>query len=417
MKGILKQYSGLRREMYVLFWGMVVTSMGALIWPMLTLILTNKLGYSVGQSADIIIVIGIILLPCTLIGGKLADRFNKKNLIMCCDMVTVISYIICGIMPINKSFIVLFCIAGIFAAVEGPSYDALVADLSKPEDREKAYSLTYLGHNLGLTIAPAMGGLLFENHLSLAFIISGLATFSSTVMIFFMVKDISVSRSDKGITKYEQGCSDLSTREVFRQMPILILFVLIMGIIDGTYGIAFEFLMPLNMENVFAGRGALLFGTMTSINAIVVVFGTPVCTAVLSKVRDADKMLYGMILLFASYGIFVTAGPVLAMYYISIVVFTLGEIVLTISRQPYLTRRIPESHRGRMTSVGRITGTVFKGAGLYAAGIIADNGSIKSVWIILIGIGIISLALMLVLLHEDRKQFSLFYKDNVKGEI
>ena len=32
----LRQYGGLRREMYVVFFGRVVTNMGALIWPMLT---------------------------------------------------------------------------------------------------------------------------------------------------------------------------------------------------------------------------------------------------------------------------------------------------------------------------------------------------------------------------------------------
>ena len=44
--GFFKQYMGLRKEMYILFWGRVVTNMGALVWPMMTLILKNKLGYS-----------------------------------------------------------------------------------------------------------------------------------------------------------------------------------------------------------------------------------------------------------------------------------------------------------------------------------------------------------------------------------
>ena len=35
------QYRNLNREIYVLFWGRIVTSMGSLIWPLLTLILKN----------------------------------------------------------------------------------------------------------------------------------------------------------------------------------------------------------------------------------------------------------------------------------------------------------------------------------------------------------------------------------------
>lgn len=76
---IFKQYKGLRPELYILFWGRVVTNMGALIWPMLTLILKNKLGYTAGEAANLILLVGIFMLPATLLGGRMADRFNKKN--------------------------------------------------------------------------------------------------------------------------------------------------------------------------------------------------------------------------------------------------------------------------------------------------------------------------------------------------
>ena len=87
--GFFKQYMGLRKEMYILFWGRVVTNMGALIWPMMTLILKNKLGYSASEVATIMMVLGFVQLPCMVLGGKMADRFNKRNLIILCDRVTV----------------------------------------------------------------------------------------------------------------------------------------------------------------------------------------------------------------------------------------------------------------------------------------------------------------------------------------
>ena len=159
--GFLKQYMGLRKELYIIFWGRVVTNMGALIWPMMTLILKNKLGYSASQVAGIMMILGFVQLPCTLIGGKLADRFSKRNIIIVCDLVTVVSYFICGFLPIDRKMIPLLAIAALFAQMEWPSYDALVADLSSVNDRERAYSLNYLGLNLGLVLAPILGGFLF----------------------------------------------------------------------------------------------------------------------------------------------------------------------------------------------------------------------------------------------------------------
>ena len=52
----IRQYMGMRKELYVLFWGRVVTNMGALIWPMMTLILKNKLGYSATKIAAILMI-------------------------------------------------------------------------------------------------------------------------------------------------------------------------------------------------------------------------------------------------------------------------------------------------------------------------------------------------------------------------
>lgn len=41
MKRIFTQYSGLKREIYILFVGNLVTAMGSFVWPMLTFLLTT----------------------------------------------------------------------------------------------------------------------------------------------------------------------------------------------------------------------------------------------------------------------------------------------------------------------------------------------------------------------------------------
>ena len=142
IKGMFSQYAGLRRELYVLFWGKAATNMGAMIWPMLTLILSNKLGLEAKEIAAITISLGVIQFPVNLIGGKLADHCNKRNLIICCDLVTVVCYLLAACFPVSMHQIFLFFTASLFQTVENPSYDALVADLSSSKDRERAYTGT-----------------------------------------------------------------------------------------------------------------------------------------------------------------------------------------------------------------------------------------------------------------------------------
>ena len=170
------QYRGLRRENYVLFFGRIVTNMGAMVWPMLTMILNQKLGMSAGNIAILTAVFGILMMPATLFGGKLADRLNKKNIIIVGDIVSVVCYILCGCVPLGMGTIVLMFVASLFQTIEGPAYNAIIADITSLEERDKAYSLLYWGANLGLVLSPTLSGLLFKNYLWLAFIISGVAT-------------------------------------------------------------------------------------------------------------------------------------------------------------------------------------------------------------------------------------------------
>ena len=209
------QYRGMRRGLYILFWGKAATNMGAMIWPMLTLILSNKLGMNAQEIAKITIAMGVVQFPANLLGGKLADCCNKKKLIIICDLVTVICYLTAAVLPVSMAQILLFFSAGIFQTMENPSYDALVADLSTAENREKAYSLMYLGLNLGIILSPTIGGILFENHLGLAYAIDGLTTLSSTILILLFIKDITPVTEKQTI--YEEAKETQSTWKILRE--------------------------------------------------------------------------------------------------------------------------------------------------------------------------------------------------------
>ncbi|MBQ2528503.1 MAG: MFS transporter, partial [Spirochaetales bacterium] len=158
--GLFSQYKGLRKELYILFIGRIMTNMGAMIWPMFTLILNRKLGLNATVIAACVVIFSLVNLPVSLIGGKLADKLNKKNIIVVCDLVSIASFIYCAIVPVTITSIAIFAVASLFQTIEWPSYDALVADFSTSGDRERAYSLSYLGTNLGLVLSPTLAGFL-----------------------------------------------------------------------------------------------------------------------------------------------------------------------------------------------------------------------------------------------------------------
>ena len=406
---IFEQYRGMRREMYVLFFGRVVTSMGSLIWPMLTMILSNKLKMSAGNIASLMLILSLAQLPCTLIGGKLADRYNKRNIIIVCDLITITCFFICGFIPINMTFVFLFFIAGLFAAIEHPSYDALVADLTTSADRERAYSLNYLGMNLGIILAPTIGGFLFENYLNLAFILSSIATASSTLLIYIFIKDISRAEEySKQDNVYECDQENLSAYQILRSRKILVFYLLCSGIAAIIYS-QFNFLMPLNFERLYGAQGAIYFGLLTSVNGAVVIIGTPILTTLFPKIRDIDKMVWGEVLIGASLAMYIFIQGMLPMYFVSMVIFTIGEILVTLGSKPYLTRRVPATHRGRISSISAITREGFPAIARNGIGFVADTYSMVVSWLVVAVISSISVIMHFGLAAADRKEYALLY--------
>lgn len=404
---LFSEYRGLRKEMYVLFFGRVVTVMGSLIWPMLTLILSHKLHMSASEIATLMLLMTIIQLPTTMIGGKLADHFNKRNIIVFCDLITVICYVICGFIDINIWLIVLFFIGGLFANFEGPSYDALVADLSSSKDRERAYSLNYLGSNIGVVVAPTLGGFLFNNHLNLSFIISGLATLSSTILIYLFIKDVSCKEEMN--SEYETNEFNQSSWQVLKQRKIILLYFFVIGIMMFVYS-QFNYLMPLNLEALYRSKGALYFGTLTSLNGLTVIIFTPLFTKILRKITDVDKIMLGECFITFSFCIFIFVQGNMIIYYLMMIIFTWGEIVCTLGQMPYLTRRIPSSHRGRIAGMMMVFKTLFQGISQKGMGVIIDNYTFPIAWLFIVVIGIISLIMIFILQKWDRRNYPTFYQ-------
>ena len=407
---LFKEYRGLRKEIYILFIGKMMTNMGAMIWPMLTLILNNKLGMNASDIAGYFLLFSICSIPVTLIGGKLADHFNKKNLIIFCDCFSIIAYISCGLLPLSMVSVWIMFFASLFQSAETPAYDALIADLSLPADRARAYSLGYLGSNLGLVLSPTIGGLLFENYLWLAFIINGLAIASSTILIFFFIKNISreVDTSPQK-NNYESSQEGLSTLEVIKQNKLIILLAFITAASSIVYA-QFNYLMPLDLARVHGNKGAVYFGTITSVNCILVVFFTPLFTQWFRKLTEVPKMIIGEFLEVSGLAVFMLLMGNVWAYYLAITIFTFGEIVKTLASNPYLTKRIPASHRGRILSIIMVFSSLIAGIAQKGVGKVFDLSGSSLAWSLVLGVGILTIVLEIWLGFLDKKYYRKLYE-------
>lgn len=408
LKNHFSMYTHLPKEIYVLAFGKIMTSMGALIWPMLTLIMSEKLNLN-GQTIGMyMMMFSMFMGPFYLLGGKLADKYNKKHIIVTFDLIGNSLYFVCAVLPISMTTLYLLAIASVFQSMEQPAYDALIADLTTYKDRERAYSLNYLAMNLGLVMAPMLGGMLFDNYLNLSFFINGLADISSTLLLLIFIKNVkNTVRDNKAMNEYEKG-EEGSIFKVFSQRKLFFLLFVISGIAALIYN-QFNFLMPLHMEEAFRGTGAFKFGILASINAVVVVIGTPIVTKKFSGVTDVRIMYFGQLLESVGLAFFIFVNRYFVIAVVGIIIFTTGEIFGSISKTPYLTKRIPETHRGRVLSITNSCAGLIGILSNYVIGILIDYYTFHTVWIIIAAIGVVVMILYSIYLRLDKKAYPGLY--------
>lgn len=416
MKQLLTQYSGLKREIYILFIGKLVTAMGSFVWPMLTFFLTTKLGLSDGTSTLLLATASVLSFPAALLGGKLADRFPRKNIIILFDILTVSFYVLSAILPLTVWTAALLFVAGLFQTIEGPAYDALNSDYSTSKQREKAYSLSYLGFNLGFIVGASVAGILFETHLRLAFCINGIAILLSTILIIFFVHAKNAVSEDgdamlESYSEYELPIDEkIPVTTVLRERPVLI-GMLLVGCFAAMPSNLVGILLPLQLKEIMGEGGATLYGYLNSLNGFVVIVFTPILTVLLRKLTEIPKTILGLLLFVGGITLF-SLDTAAAVLFTGMFVFTLGEVVTVLGNNPYNSRRVPASHRGRVGGISSVVYSVFSSLTQYLISfmLILTGSNYGMIWLVFILCGLAAAVLYSLLYKPDKRTFPKLYE-------
>jgi predicted MFS family arabinose efflux permease len=127
---------------------------------------------------------------------------------------------------------------------------------------------------------------------------------------------------------------------------------------------------------------------------------------------DVRKIFVGESLIIVGLFCFRFVQGLVPMYFLLMTVFTIGEVFNTIGSQPFMTRRIPSTHWGRMNSLINIFTGGFSAVGEIFMGRVIDTSGYESGWNLVGILGVVTIALLVLINITDRKQFHLLYEEN-----
>jgi MFS family permease len=143
----------------------------------------------------------------------------------------------------------------------------------------------------------------------------------------------------------------------------------------------FTFSLPIQVNEIFLDDGPKFYGLLMTVNALTVVFLTPVITSITIKYKPIMVIFLGGIQYAIGFGIlyFISSMPLLAL---STVLWTAGEVLVNTNSGVYIANNTPISHRGRFNSVFPVLISSGFAFGPYIIGPYIDAFGTRQVWVL-----------------------------------
>ncbi|MCI1857753.1 MAG: MFS transporter [Sporolactobacillus sp.] len=389
----LHVFDGLPREVHVIFFARIMNNIGSFVQPLLVLILTQKIGMASDRAGFIVTMQTLACAPGIIIAGKLADTIGRKPIILFSQGMGAAAVMLCGLFAPSIITAYLLIVSSFFYSMSMPAFDALVADITTPANRRAAFSLTYMGLNIGFAVGPVLGGLLFEHALALLFIGDSVTTCLATLLIMCFVSETSHrTRTETDANLPMERRVDESVFRLLLHRPILLRFAAISFLYYFVFS-QWDFSLPLQTAALFGQRGAVVYGLLAGFNGLTVIGMTPLLTKCLARMQPIDLIALGGLCYGISFILFGFLHP-LPLLYVGVFIMTIGEILVSVNSRTFIADYSPASHRGRISSVlPIITGAGYTISPVVTGRIIAAS-SLPVAWAVASCIGVTSAILM-----------------------
>ena len=400
-----KEYFRLPKAVYILVASKTINGLGNFIMPLLTLILTEKIGLSGSQAGFYILMLNVSFVPGLLLGGRLVDSFGRKKVIIIFHGLAAAVFLSCGFIEPSMTIVYLLILGASLLAASLPAYDALVADLTDSRNRKRAFSLMFMGHNLGFSIAPVLGGFLFKNYLYLVFIIDAFTTLISVILVALFIPDIRHSHTenkDVNIGSNEVGNNKkLNVVGFLLGKPVILVFAAVLFFYNFAYS-QWAFTLPIHMVALFPEGGPKYYGMLEGLNGFLILLFTPIMTRLTLKTMPTRVIARGGIFYAISFAILVVTRQ-LPMFFVAVVIMTIGEMMVTVNNNTFISSVTPPQYRGRVSAVFQIIFGAGFATGPFIMGKALDYITTSQVWIIITMVVGTAALLMFLLTRKLKK--------------
>ncbi|MBD0840376.1 MDR family MFS transporter [Streptomyces sp. TRM68416] len=362
--------SGLPREFWWLWTSTLVNRLGAFVATFMALYLTLDRGYSASYAGLVAALHGLGGVISSLGAGVMTDRLGRRPTLLVAQASTAASVALLGFMHHPVAIAGVAFLVGMASNASRPAVQAMMADIVRPQDRVRAFSLNYWAINLGFAVSAMAAGFIAEYSYLAGFLIEAAMTAVCAVVVFVKLPE---SRPESGGTVKAGDAVGLGT--VLRDGRF-------MGVVGLSFLVALIFQqgsvgLPVAMGE--AGFTPADYGLAIAVNGVlIVVLQIPVTRFI--EHRDPRRLLViSSVLAGYGFGLTAFAGSV-GVFALTVCVWTLAEIVNAPTQTGLVVRLSPVHGRGRYQGMYTMSWAVASLVAPLMSGFVIDHYGAEWLW-------------------------------------
>ncbi|HEX4802947.1 MAG TPA: MFS transporter [Myxococcaceae bacterium] len=328
---------GLPRDSWTLAIVTVINRVGTMVLPFLMLHLTKNLGIEPARAGLTLGGYGVAALITAPVAGRLSDRIGSARMLKSSLFATAI---LMWILPLARGWgavSALIFLLGIAAEAFRPASMALVGDLAGQERRRQGFALNRLAINLGMSVGPALGGVLAMSSFRSLFWVNGATSMLAGAVLFgWPIQAGGPHPRGHAAPGVRLGEEPGSHARLMYFLVALLPVVLVFFQHEGT--------MPLFMVQEL-GFNEAVYGSMFTINTVLIVLLEVRLNGATAHWPHRRSLAVAAALCGAGFGAFALArslGEIVA----GVVIWTVAEMILFPSASAYVTEIAPPGRRG-----------------------------------------------------------------------
>ncbi|MFD3587124.1 MDR family MFS transporter [Streptomyces sp. NPDC058683] len=386
-RAVRETVSGLPREFWWLWTSTLVNRLGAFVATFMALYLTLDRGYSASYAGLVASLHGLGGVVSALGGGVMADRLGRRPTLLLAQGSTAAAVALLGFVQDPVAIAGVAFLVGMASNASRPAVQAMMADIVRPQDRVRAFSLNYWAINLGFAVSSMGAGFIAEVSYRAGFLIEAGMTAVCAVLVFAKLPEsrpelAAAEGGAKGGGAKGGGAKGGGAKDDAVSLKTVVRDGRYMAVVGLSFLVALVFQqgsvgLPVAMGQ--AGFSPADYGTAIAVNGVLIVVLQIPVTRVIEH-RDPRSLLVVSSLL-AGYGFGLTAfaGSV-GVFALTVCVWTLAEIVNAPTQTGLVVRLSPVHGRGRYQGMYSLSWSAAALIAPLMSGVVIDRFGARWLW-------------------------------------